>query len=197
MRKFLGERGAKERILDFDTGKVTSAIRENVGRLLHQKAASFRPEVIHRASVAAAPMAAWVRAMVDYSTILDSISPLNCQLQLLEKNQREGEEQLRALKKKLKQIDAAVEDLRQEFSQKCKEAERLKDILAKAENELSKACDLLAKLSSEKTRWAQDTEKIETSNRLLPKWTLVSAAFMTYIAKETEDVRQQYFKKVV
>ncbi|RNF18023.1 cytoplasmic dynein 2 heavy chain 1 isoform X1 [Trypanosoma conorhini] len=195
MRKFLGERGAKERILDFDTGKVTSAIRENVGRLLHQKATSFRPEVIYRASVAAAPMAAWVKATVDYSTILDSISPLNLQLQQLEKNQTVGEQQLHALKKKLKHIDAAVEDLRQEFSKKCKEAERLKDILAKAEKELSKACDLLEKLSGEKTRWAQDIEKIETNNRLLPKRALLSAAFMTYIAKETEDVRQRYFKK--
>ncbi|KAF5224191.1 hypothetical protein ECC02_002777 [Trypanosoma cruzi] len=195
MRKFLGERGAKERILEFDAQKVTRGIRENVGRLLHQKANSFKPEVIHRASVAAAPMAAWVKATVDYSTILDSISPLNSQLQQLEKNQKEGEEQLHALKKKLKQIDVAVEKLREEFSKKCKEAERLKDVLEKAEKELSKACELLEKLGSEKTRWAQDAEKIETDNRLLPRRALLSAAFMTYIAKETEDVRQRYFKQ--
>ncbi|KAH9593148.1 Dynein heavy chain region D6 P-loop domain [Trypanosoma melophagium] len=195
MRKFLGERGAKERILDFDAHKVTTAIRENVSRLLHQKSTSFKPEVIHRASVAAAPMAAWVKAMVDYSTILERISPLSEQLEQLEKHQKEGEEQLHGLKEKLKRIDEAVEELRKEFSKKCKEAERLKDTLEKAEMELQKACDLLEKLSSEKTRWAQDVEKIELNNRLLPKRAIISAAFMTYIAKETEDVRLQYFKK--
>ncbi|ORC91608.1 putative dynein heavy chain [Trypanosoma theileri] len=195
MRKFLGERGAKERILDFDAQKVTPAIRENVSRLLNQKSTSFKPEVIHRASVAAAPMAAWVKAMVDYSTILERIAPLSQQLQQLEKNQKEGEEQLHVLKKKLKRIDEAVEELRKEFSKKCKEAERLKDTLEKAQMELEKACNLLEKLSTEKTRWAQDIEKIELNNRLLPKRAIISAAFMTYIAKETEDIRLRYFKQ--
>ncbi|EAN79214.1 dynein heavy chain, putative [Trypanosoma brucei brucei TREU927] len=195
MRKFLGERGVKERILDFDAKNISTPIRENVARLMNQKAGSFKQETIRRASVAAAPMAAWVKAMIDYSTILESIGPLNKQLEDLETNSAKGQEQLKQLKSKLKKIDEAVAKLRKEFSEKCKDAERIKDTLEKAQKELTKAKDLLEKLSGEKTRWSQDAQKIQSSNQLLPKRALVAAAFITYIARETEDVRQRYLKQ--
>nr|CCC94835.1 putative dynein heavy chain [Trypanosoma congolense IL3000] len=195
MRKFLGERGVKERILDFDAKNISTSIRENVSRLINQKAVSFKQETIRRASVAAAPMAAWVKAMIDYSAILESIGPLNNQLADLEKNKKEGEEQLHSLKKKLKKIDEAVEKLRKDFSEKCKEAEQIKDTLEKAQGELTKAKDLLEKLSGEKTRWSRDAQAIQSNNQLLPKRALVAAAFITYIARETEDVRQSYLKQ--
>ncbi|CUG86359.1 dynein heavy chain, putative, partial [Bodo saltans] len=152
MRKFLGERGAKERILEFDARQVTPAIRDNVSKLLDQKKSSFKQETIMRASTAAAPMAAWVKANVDYATILERIGPLQGQLDSLVTNKQVGEEKLEKLRKKLKKIDERVEQLRKDFSQKCKEAERLKDKLEKAEKDLGAAEDLLEKLSGEKTR---------------------------------------------
>lgn len=43
MRNFLGERGVKDRIIDFDVHAITPAIRNTVGKLLQQKGASYRP----------------------------------------------------------------------------------------------------------------------------------------------------------
>jgi dynein heavy chain 2 len=47
-----------------------------VERLLQDKAESFDPKNAKRASVAAAPLAAWVIANVKYSIVLEKIRPL-------------------------------------------------------------------------------------------------------------------------
>lgn len=44
-------------ILEFDARKITPEARQRVRQLLQQKANSFRPEIIRRASVAAEPLA--------------------------------------------------------------------------------------------------------------------------------------------
>ena len=195
MRKFLGERGAKERILEFDAHSVTAPVRENVSRLLAQKASSFKHENIVRASVAAAPMAAWVKANVEYATILERIGPLQQQLTDLETNKRNGEEKLGKLQKKLKKIDEEVDQLRKDFSSRCKEAERLKDRLEKAEKDLSAAKELLDKLSGEKTRWADECTQIKERIKVMPRKALIAAGFITYLSRETEDVRLKAVKQ--
>eukprot|EP00796_Vickermania_ingenoplastis_P008408 gene8408-5889_t len=195
MRKFLGERGVKERILAFKVEDVTPAIRNRVSKLLQQKPGSFKREVIFHASAAAAPMAEWVIAIVQYATVMERISPLTRQLQQLEDNEKEGEEKLKELKKKLKKIDQHVEGLLEEFSKKCKEAEKLRGKLEKAEEELTKSQELLSKLSEEKTRWAKEAAAIKEINSTMPKGALVAAAFMTYLGKEPEEVREKQVRQ--
>ncbi|KAG5501524.1 hypothetical protein JKF63_03353 [Porcisia hertigi] len=194
MRQFLGERGAKQRILDFDVNNVTPDIRRRVDKLLRDRAPFFKAETVQRASMAAAPMAEWVKAMREYSTIMERISPLTQQLQQLEAHQKDGAAKLEHLQKKLKKIDAKVKELREGFSEKCKEAERLRGKLQAAEEELEKAKDLLKKLSGEKGRWATEAAAIQESNDTMPKRALVAAAFLTYLGREMEDGRRRFLK---
>ncbi|CAJ1028022.1 Dynein heavy chain, N-terminal region 2/Hydrolytic ATP binding site of dynein motor region/AAA domain (dynein-related subfamily)/P-loop containing dynein motor region/P-loop containing dynein motor region D4/Microtubule-binding stalk of dynein motor/ATP-binding dynein motor region/Dynein heavy chain region D6 P-loop domain/Dynein heavy chain AAA lid domain/Dynein heavy chain C-terminal domain containing protein, putative [Leishmania lindenbergi] len=194
MRQFLGERGAKQRILDFEVRSVTPDIRHRVEKLLRDRASFFKPEVIQRASVAAAPIAEWVKAMLEYSSIMERISPLTEQLEKLETNQKDGAAKLEHLQKRLKKIDAKVKELREGFSEKCKEAERLRGKLQAAEEELGRAKDLLDKLSGEKDRWATEAAAIREANNTMPKRALVAAAFLTYLGQETEDGRRRFLK---
>jgi dynein heavy chain 2, cytosolic len=194
MRQFLGERGAKQRILDFEVKNVTPDIRRRVDKLLRERASFFKPETIQRASVAAAPMAEWVKAMLEYSTIMERIAPLTQQLDQLEDNQKDGAAKLEHLQKKLKKIDIKVKELREGFSEKCKEAERLRAKLQAAEAELAKAKELLDKLSGEKNRWDLEVKAIREANDSMPKRALVAAGFLTYLGQETEDGRRRYLK---
>ncbi|KAJ8926442.1 hypothetical protein NQ314_021231 [Rhamnusium bicolor] len=50
--------------------------RQAVERLMSTKSDSFDPKSAKRASVAAAPLAAWVAANVKYSRVMDKIRPL-------------------------------------------------------------------------------------------------------------------------
>ena len=64
MKKFLGQRGVKDEILNYDAHQMSPAIRKSVGKVLRAKASSFDDANIYRVSVAAAPMALWVKANV-------------------------------------------------------------------------------------------------------------------------------------
>ena len=70
MKRFLGERSVITNIINFNARDITPDVRENVEKLVKKKVASFEKAVIERASVAAAPMAAWVKALLLYSRIL-------------------------------------------------------------------------------------------------------------------------------
>ena len=59
-------------------------MQDAVEELLRTKPRSFEHAVIYRVSVAAAPLAAWVKANLEYSRVLRKIAPLeqqNAQLQ--------------------------------------------------------------------------------------------------------------------
>lgn len=60
----------------FDASRISSENRQAVERLMATKGASFEMKNAKRASVAAAPLAAWVTANVKYSKVLDKIKPL-------------------------------------------------------------------------------------------------------------------------
>jgi dynein heavy chain 2 len=73
---FLGKRGVKEEIMNFDPRNVTNENRESVEQLLRKKADSFTQENAAKASQVAGPLAAWVTANVKYSRVLERIRPL-------------------------------------------------------------------------------------------------------------------------
>jgi hypothetical protein len=60
---------------------------------------SFKPEVIKKASTAAAPLAQWVTANIEYATVLETVGPMQQELEKLEKN-------LKKSTKKLEDADA-------------------------------------------------------------------------------------------
>ncbi|CAM9543728.1 unnamed protein product, partial [Phaeothamnion confervicola] len=113
MKKFLGNRGVKEEILSFDAHRIDPDMRTQVSKVLKQKAASFDHATIYRVSVAAAPMAAWVKAQIRYSTVLEKIQPLEEELReavgVLDKSQQ----RLSQCEDELAVIDKRVADLKQ------------------------------------------------------------------------------------
>ncbi len=94
----MAKSGVKDEIINFDAHRISPESRKKVADLLKKKAASFDPKVqrnckqkmaepslirdalVHqnakRASVAAAPLAAWVKANLQYSAIVEKIAPL-------------------------------------------------------------------------------------------------------------------------
>ena len=64
MKKFLSNRGVKDDILNYDAKRISSELRKNVAKLLKKKPASFDDANIQRVSIAAAPMACWVKANI-------------------------------------------------------------------------------------------------------------------------------------
>lgn len=76
MKTFLAKRGVKEEIRSFNASRISSENQQAVEKLIMNKKDSFDAKIAKRASVAAAPLAAWVIANVKYSRVLDKIRPL-------------------------------------------------------------------------------------------------------------------------
>jgi hypothetical protein len=76
MRRAIGARDFKQRVLSLDAGTLSDAVLASVQSVLKQKADSFEPQRAQFASKAAAPLAAWVKAAVYYRTAFASVQPL-------------------------------------------------------------------------------------------------------------------------
>ena len=62
------------------------------------------------------------------------------------------------------------------------EEEVLKSELTKAQNNATSGQELLEKLKDEKVRWERDSDKLQVDVEMLPKYTAMTAAFLTYVS---------------
>lgn len=61
---------------NWDARRSTPASLEAVAKLIKERPDSFEEKTAKRASVAAAPLAAWVLANLQYGQILEQVAPL-------------------------------------------------------------------------------------------------------------------------
>jgi len=197
MKRFLGNRSVKEEILNFDSRKITPEIRAGVMELLKNKGNSFEHAVIHRTSVAASPLAAWVKANLEYSAVLIKIAPLEKANAELQADLEASKDRLEKCQTAMAVLDEKVKELKDNFARKTAEAERLKQSLQKAEDVLGAALELLEKLSGERTRWDVMHRDLSEESAALAANALLSACFITYLADEQESVRLSYMAQSV
>ena len=76
MKKFLSLRGVIQNIMNFDAHYITRYIIDDIKKIIEKRKTSFDDLVIRAASVATAPIAAWVKANVKNSEVLLKIESL-------------------------------------------------------------------------------------------------------------------------
>ncbi|CAH8846367.1 unnamed protein product [Trichobilharzia szidati] len=191
MRGFLAKRGVQEEILNFDARKITPDIRASVEKLLIKNQESFEPRVAKRASVAIAPLATWVRANVQYASVLERISPLEAEHNKLKSSLLQAENSLTNLAKDLSNVDSKVAKLRSIFEKHTTEATHLKMELERTKETLASAETLVGELESEHTRWNNQINELTSQLNSLPLFALLASGFITYLSACPEDVRRQ------
>eukprot|EP01052_Picozoa_sp_SAG31_P000354 SAG31_NODE_11_length_38734_cov_21.263854_4_plen_1070_part_00 len=191
MKSFLSKRGVIESILNFDAHDISEKGRKEVQKLLKQNAASFQHEVIHRASVAGSPLAAWVKANIQYSVVLEKVAPLEADLKGLNAAMAEAQARLADCEKELAELDARVSELKAEFGRRTAEAEALKQDLLKTQETLDAASKLLGKLDGERSRWNDTADGLKTILDSLPVYALLAASFINYLGNEAEAERRE------
>ncbi|XP_073719558.1 cytoplasmic dynein 2 heavy chain 1 [Misgurnus anguillicaudatus] len=190
MKSFLAKRGVREDIVTFDARNITHEIRQSVEELLHRNRASFDPKNAKRASAAAAPLAAWVKANVQYSHVLERIQPLESEHAGLMENLRKTENRKNKLEKELNSVGEKVLELKEKFQCRTTEAAQLESEVSRAQETISAAEKLLQQLDGEHTRWTAQVDEISEQLETLPKRAQLSAAFITYLPAAPEDQRR-------
>ncbi|XP_073518216.1 cytoplasmic dynein 2 heavy chain 1 isoform X2 [Phyllobates terribilis] len=190
MKSFLAKRGVREEIVTFDVRNITKEIRESVEELLEKNHTSFDAKNAKRASAAAAPLAAWVKANVQYSHVLERIEPLEKEQAALQANFRRIEERKHKLEKQLNTVGQKVTELKEKFQTRTTEAAKLEAELSKAQEIIQSAEILINQLDGEHKRWNAQVEEIIEELNTLPKRAQLTAAFITYISAAPEDQRR-------
>ena len=191
MKRFLGGRGVKDQILNFDGRAISNDTRKDVLRLLKQKQASFEHANIYRVSVAAAPLAGWVKANIRYSMVIEKIRPLDDELAAAVSDLEGSQRRLEQCQSELDEIDARVQRLQQDFQRRTGEAAVLANGLEAAQRTLDKAQSLLSQLGGEEERWKAQSATLRDKLATLPRQALLAAAFGTYLTPFPEDVRER------
>jgi len=111
MKRFLSQPSVITDIMDFDAKKITPDIMEGVKNLIRSKKSSFEDATIARVSQAAAPMASWVKAQIQYSLVLQQIRPLTDELDKLTKNLEVGTKRKAQCQVDIDKSDATVKSL--------------------------------------------------------------------------------------
>lgn len=179
----------KGQILNYNIDNVSESNRAPVEKFLNAKENSFKKEVISRASKAAAPMAEWLKAVIEYSKVLETVAPMRAELLDYERNLSIGQEKMNKYQHKLKKVEDKVEELKKKFSKKTTDAQRVQTKLEQAEALLTNATELLSKLSTEHGRWSQQMKQIKKDVEALPIQCVIAAGFITYLGRETEKER--------
>lgn len=195
IKNFLGKRGVKEEIMNFNPRVITPENREGVEKLLKKNAESFDLDVARRASAAAAPLSQWVKANVQYSKILEKIMPLEEEQDKLKKSLDRVTSKMTTVGSELSKVDDRVAMLRKTFEETTTEAAKLKIELEKAEEIMSSAQNLVGKLENEYHRWNKQVDQLQRQLDQLPKLSLLSGAFLTYLSSKPEDERAEYLKE--
>lgn len=153
IKSFLGKRGIKDDVINFNPRLITPENRQGVEKLLKKNKESFEYDVAKRASIAAAPLSSWVKAMVQYSKILEKCMPLEEEQDKLKQKLQKITSKMKNVGNELKSVDERVAELRKTFEQTTTEAAKLKIELEKAEEIMSAAQNLVGKLEGEHHRW--------------------------------------------
>nr|XP_023648221.1 cytoplasmic dynein 2 heavy chain 1 isoform X1 [Paramormyrops kingsleyae]XP_023648222.1 cytoplasmic dynein 2 heavy chain 1 isoform X1 [Paramormyrops kingsleyae] len=190
MKSFLAKRGVREDIATFDARNITHEIRESVEELLHRNKASFDPKNAKRASAAAAPLAAWVKANVQYSRVLERIQPLEKEQAGLLENLRKTEGRKNKLEDQLSSVGKKVNELKGRFQGRTAEAAKLETEVSQAQETIGAAEKLVYQLDSENTRWNAQVAEITDELGSLPRRAQLAAAFITYLPAAPEDFRK-------
>lgn len=132
--------------------------------------------------------------MVQYSRILEKCLPLEEEQDKLKRSLKSVTSKMNNVGSELSKVDDQVAILRKTFEETTTDAARLKIELEKAE-EISKAAqNLVGKLEGEHHRWNKQVADFQHQLDQLPKLSLLSAAFITYLSSKSEDERTDILK---
>ena len=188
-KKLLGDPKFLQKLLAFDKDNIDAAVIRKVKPYLEMP--SFMPEVVQKASVAAAGLCKWVHAIVAYDEVAKMVAPRR---QALAEANADLQDAVQALNMKqselasvLRRLDALKSDLNQVLSVK----EGLEQEVHNCRTKLERASQLLDGLSGEKHRWERQVDQLQEELRNSLGDSLVSAACVCYLGPLPKHLRER------
>jgi dynein heavy chain 1 len=178
-KRLLTDTGFIPSIINFDSKKITSAIRSTLKKN-YLSDPELNYESVNRASKACGPLLKWMVAQVDYSEILDRIQPLRDEVASLESAAEELKVKGTKLEVTIAELEKSINLYKDEYAVLISETQEIKNEMGKVKAKVERSIALLQNLSSERGRWEKESETFQAHMATVVGDALLSAAFLTY-----------------
>lgn len=180
MKKILGRRTVIEQIVEIDPRKIDSGILKEVENILFKKPDSFNKDRVARISVAAAPIAEFVKAIIQFVRTVQNIKPLEEEFKTLDGDIRISEARMVEAQAKVDELLGRQKHLKKSLAAKSLEIEEFKLRISQKQNTLMRATKLCANLQSESQRWTKNLEQLLFRMQHVEQYCLAASYYLTY-----------------
>ncbi|XP_058798637.1 cytoplasmic dynein 2 heavy chain 1 [Phymastichus coffea] len=187
MKTFLAKRGVKEEIRNWDARRSSPTSLDAVAKLIKERPESFDEKTAKRASVAAAPLAAWVLANLQYGQILQQVAPLEREQRVLTDRLAAAEAQIGKLESGLNTVESKVAHLQEELAAHTRGAAELQLRMEATEASLNSARSLLSKLDAEHSDWRGQFQTLTERNSKIDVEAATLATLLIYQNPATKN----------
>ncbi|ETB60571.1 dynein heavy chain-like protein [Plasmodium yoelii 17X] len=150
---------------------------------------------INKASRAAGPLAKWVESVITFLTILETIQPLENEIEKLQEETRIAENQYNEQKEIISALEKILVQYKNDYAQLISQVQSIKQEMEIVEKKIVRSINLIENLKSEKERWSETFISLEEASETFIGNCLISAAFCAYIGFFEHYERQKLKKR--
>jgi len=175
-------------VTSYDIDALPLKVRQMIDKEYLPKP-EFTFERVNQASKACGPLVQWVRSLITYAGIKDSIGPLTAELAALEAQQAELQTELANLRALQEQLNVRLEEYRAEYAALIGEAQAIKTAMEDTKKKVTRSVALLGNLGSERERWETDQKGYNGQLATVLGDCILAAGFLAYIGYFNQTYR--------
>nr|XP_033200758.1 dynein beta chain, ciliary-like isoform X1 [Bombus vancouverensis nearcticus] len=149
----------------------------------------FDPEIIYSKSQAAAGLCSWVRNIMVFHYINETVKPLRAALAQANAELKAAMDHLNALRTRLAELQKVLDVLGERMNAALAEKQKCQDEADATALTIDLANRLVNGLASEKIRWTEEVESLTNSCVTVPGDVLIVTAFLSYMGSFTRKYR--------
>jgi len=177
-----------QRLMDYDKDNISDEVINKVRPFCERD--DFTPDIVKKASVAAASLCKWVHAMNVYERIARVVAPKRAALAKANKELSEAMEMLRQKQAELKQVLDNLAKLEAELKETMDFKDALENQVKDCATKLDRASRLIGGLGGEKNRWTQFVADLGVQYDNCVGDILLSSGVIAYLGVFTSKYRE-------
>ncbi|CAC9696072.1 dynein heavy chain, putative [Plasmodium sp. DRC-Itaito] len=138
-------------------------------------------ERINKASRAAGPLAKWVESVITFLNILETVQPLEKEIEKLQEETKVAEDQYNEQRDIICELEKKLVQYKNDYAQLISQVQNIKQEMEMVENKIKRSINLIDNLKSEKERWSETFINLEEASETFVGDCLIAAAFCAYI----------------
>ena len=193
-KKMLADTAFLQSLLDFDRDHISPEVAQQVSPYLQNP--DFEEERVRKASVAAAGLCKWVRAIMLYHHVSLDVVPKRKRLAQAKRESEAANQKFAETSEALRAVMAKLERIEAKYKTVVSEKESLQGQISDSTNRLARATKLIGSLGGERTRWAQRSKELAEALKCIVGDVAVCAAVCTYLGPFEQAYRSDAMLEV-